>query len=216
MPPAPPSVAALRQLLAERFPSVHRTAGRVLPTELPAWDEPAGGGLPLGAVTEVVCASPSCGGQLLLGQLLAVTRARRQRVALVDCTDAFDPASFPADLLAHLVWVRGNQDVAAALAATDLLARDANLGLVLLDLRRAALTALRRTPPTLWYRLQRAVEGTDLALVVETPCPLVASAQLRFELTRPLPWTVLEAERPGVLPQLQPVMARHRIVAAAG
>jgi len=203
-------------MLAERFPSAQRVAGRVLATGLRGLDEPAGGGLPLGAVTELVCAAPSCGGQLVLGQLLAVTRAQRLRVALVDGTDAFDPASFPADQLAHLLWVRGNGEVAAALAATDLLARDANLGLVVLDLRAAPLIELRRTPPTLWYRLQRAVEGTDLALLVQSPRAIVSSAQLRLELVRPLSPSGLDQERPALLPQLQPVVGRQRLIAATG
>src|SRR5690606_15410978 len=122
----------------------------------------------------------------------------------------------PADQLAHLVWVRGNGEVAAALAATDLLARDANLGLVVLDLRAAPAAELRRTPPTLWYRLQRAVEGTDLALVVQTPRALVSSAQLRFEFTRPLDASGLDQERPALLPRLQPALGRQRLIAAAG
>src|SRR5690606_35453100 len=88
--PSSAQILALRQMLAERFPSAQRVAGRVLATGLRGLDEPAGGGLPLGAVTELVCAAPSCGGQLVLGQLLAVTRAQRLRVALVDGTDAFD------------------------------------------------------------------------------------------------------------------------------
>lgn len=206
---------ALRRLLAERFPSVQRPAARSLPTGLSAFDEITGG-LPLGAVTEVVCAAPSCGGHLFLGQLLGLTRMRRQRAALVDAMDAFDPASFPADHLAHLVWVRGNGSIATALAAADLLARDANLGLVVLDLRDASGSELRRTPPTLWYRLQRAVEGTDLSFVVQTSHALVPSARLRLELDRPLPLTALDQDRPALVDTLAPVVARQRLTAAAG
>ena len=162
---APEKLAALRHLLAERFPAASRPAAtRVLPTGIPAVDD-AAGGIPLSAITEIVCAAPSCGGHVLWGELLAAARAARLRVALIDSADCFDPASFNEDLLAHLVWVRGS-GTSQALAAADLLTRDANLGLVLLDLRRAPLGELRRTPATQWYRLQRAVEPTDLALVV--------------------------------------------------
>lgn len=216
MSTAPTRLTELRQLLAERFPSAPRTAGGVLPTELPEIDGRAGGGLPLGAVTELVCAAPSCGGHLLLGQLFEATRAQRRRVALIDAMDAFDPASFPADLLVHLIWVRGDGRVASALAATDLLARDANLGLVVLDLRGASAAELRRTPSTLWYRLQRAVEGTDLALVVQTSRALVPSAQLRLEFVRSLPLAALDQDRPLLAPTLAPVVARQRVTAAAG
>lgn len=210
--PAPSQLAALRQLLAARFPAAPRPAGRVLATGLPAIDE-ATGGLPLGAITEIVCAAPSCGGHLLLGQFLAVTRATRTRVALIDGSDSFDPASFAEDQLAHLVWVRCPA-TAAALHAADLLARDANLGLVVLDLRRASEAELRRLPFTHWYRLQRAVEPADLALVVETPRASVPSAQLRFALTTLHAATALDCARPSLTAALAPILQRQRLSAA--
>eukprot|EP01035_Chromulina_nebulosa_P066641 gene66641-91251_t len=183
MSPAADKLTALRQLLAERFPAAARPPGRTLRTAIPAIDEITSGGLPLGAITEIVCAAPSCGSQLLLTQLLAVTRLTRTRAGLIDATDAFDPDSHPSDLLAHLVWVRcpaAASTTALALQAADLLARDANLGLVLLDLRHASTADLGRIPGPHWYRFQRAIETTDLALVVFTPSPSVPSAQIRL------------------------------------
>ena len=208
MSAAPAKLAALRHLLAERFPSALRPAGRTLLTGLTAIDD-ATGGLPLGAVTEIICTAPSCGSQLLLGQLLTTTRATRTRVALVDSADSFDPASWPVDLLAHLVWVRCT--AATALSATDFLSRDANLGLVILDLRHTPDRELRRTPSTLWYRLQRAVEPTDLALVVITPRATVPSAQVRFTLSTPLPFTALASDRPALSTALAPTLQRQRL-----
>jgi hypothetical protein len=213
MAAAPEKLAALRHLLAERFPTVPRTTGRVLPTGIPAVDDVTGG-LPLGAITEVICAAPSCGGHLLIGQLLAATRATRTRVALIDSTDSFDPASFDADLLAHLVWVRC-ASTTAALNATDLLARDANLGLVVLDLRRATEADLRRTPSTQWYRLQRAVEPTDLALLVETPRASVPSAQVRFNLHTSHGADALARERAVLTAELDLSLQRQRTATAA-
>ncbi len=216
MPAVPEKLAALRHLLAGRFPSPPRPAARALPTGIPALDD-ATGGLPLGAITEVVCATPSCGGHLLLGQLLAATRITPTRVALIDSTDSFDPPSFGEDLLAHLVWVRC-ATTAAALHAADLLVRDANLGLVILDLRRAAGADLRRTPSTHWYRLQRAVEAADLALVVETPQACVPSARVRFALTTLHAVEALDRDRPALTVALAPVLQRQRLqpTAAAG
>jgi hypothetical protein len=216
MAAASEKLAELRHLLAERFPTVPRTTGRVLPTGIPAIDD-ATGGLPLSAITEVICAAPSCGGYLLIGQLLAATRATRTRVALIDSTDSFDPASFDEDLLAHLVWVRCGSTT-AALSAADLLARDANLGLVVLDLRRASDADLRRTPSTQWYRLQRAVEPTDLALVVETARAAVPSAQVRFKLGTAHDLTALDRERLTLTAELAPTLQRQRLqtIAAAG
>jgi len=216
MSAAPAQLAALRHLLAERFPSAPRTAGRVLATGLPTLDA-ATGGLPLSAITEVVCAAPSCGGHLLLAQLLAVTRTARTRVALIDGHDEFDPASLPPDLFAHLVWVRC-AGATEALAAADLLARDANFALVVLDLRRASAGELRHIPTPTWYRLQRAVEGADLALLVATPRPVVPSAQLRLLLATSLPAAALDAERPALAAALAPAVQRQRLstLAAAG
>jgi hypothetical protein len=212
MSAAPNKLAELRHLLAERFPTVPRTIGRVLPIDIPGIDD-ATGGLPLSTITEIVCAAPSCGGHLLLGQLLAATRATRTRVALIDSTDSFDPGSFDDDLLVHLVWVRCS-GTAAALHAADLLARDANLGLVVLDLRRAPETELRRTPATQWYRLQRAVEPTDLALVVETPRASVPSAQVRFQLSASHAPDALDRERAHLTAELAPTLQRQRVAAA--
>ncbi len=212
---APPDrLAALRHLLAERFPTVPRTTGRLLATGVTALDE-ATGGLPLGAVAEVVCAAPSCGSQLLLGRLLEATRTSRARVALIDSTDSFDPGSFDPDLLAHLVWVRC-AGTRAALNAADLLARDANLGLVVLDLRQASDSELRRVPASHWYRLQRAVEPTDLSLLVATPRACVPCAQVRFVLSASHPATALDRERATLAGALAPALERQRRHLAAG
>jgi hypothetical protein len=212
MAAAPDKLAALRHLLAERFPTSPRSAGRVLCTGLPSLDNLAGG-LPLGAVTEIVCGAPSCGGHLLLEQLLSVTRQAHQRAALIDSVNNFDPASYPQDLLAHLLWVRCPRP-SIALQVADVLSRDANLSLVVLDLRRGAESTFRRTPATFWYRLQRAVESTDLALVIETPRACIPSAQLRLVLNAPHSRSVLEQERPTITAQLTPALQRQRLSAA--
>jgi hypothetical protein len=209
---APEKLAALRHLLAERFPHAPRGARRLLASGIAAVDD-ATGGLPLGAITELVCSAPSCGGHLFLQQLLAATRRDRRRVALIDSTDSFDPGSCPVDLLAHLLWVRCSS-TALALQAADVLARDANLGLVVLDLRRAPEADLRRIPGPQWYRLQRAVEPADLALLVETPRPSVPSAQLRFNLTTSHVPASFERERPALIAELAPVLQRQRLSAA--
>ncbi len=224
MTATPEKLAALRHLLAERFPTASRAPGHALATGIAALDA-AAGGLPLGAITEIVCAAPSCGGQLFLGQLLGVTRTQRIRAALIDAADAFDPESFSADAIAHLVWVRcplGSartgplNATAVALHAADLLARDANLGLVILDLRRAPESELRRITGPQWYRFQRAVEPADLAFVVLTPRPSVPSAQLRLVLDASHAFTALAHERPALVTALAPVLQRQRLQVRAG
>lgn len=206
---APEKLAKLRHLLAERFPNVPRTTGRVLSTGIPAVDR-ATGGLPRSAITELVCAAPGCGGHLFLGQLLTITRRDGLRVALIDSHDSFDPGSYPEDDLAHLIWVRCTS-TAIALQAADLLARDANLGLVMLDLRCAPEADLRRIPGPQWYRLQRAVESTDLALIVETPRASVPSAQVRFVLNPTHDFSSFDRERPALAVGLAPALQRQRL-----
>lgn len=206
--PPTSSLPALRQLLRERFPAVVHGRATPLPTGCPAIDDIAGG-LPRPALTELVCSTPSCGSQLLVGQLLTVTRAAALRVSLVDSHNAFDPCSWPASSLEHLVWVRA-RDAAEALVATDLLVRDANLALVILDLRQATTKELRRIPAANWHRLQRALEPTTLAALVMTPFVLVPSAQLRLELNRSHSLSVQEMERPALNLALSPALLRQR------
>lgn len=215
MAASPEQLAKLRRQLAERFPTAQRPPGRMLRTGIAAIDD-ATGGLPVAALTELVCAVPSSGGHLLLQQLLTITRRECQRVALIDSHDSFDPCSYPADELAHLLWIRC-PGTAVALQAADLLARDANLALVVLDLRCASEAELRRIPGPQWYRLQRAVEATDLALVVETPRPSVPSAQVRFALGAAPTLAQLGHERPALIAKFTPTLQRQRLsVTAAG
>jgi len=185
--------------------------GRFLATSLAGLDE-VSGGLLRGAVTELVCAKPSCGGQLLLARLLDVTRQAQERVALIDGSDAFDPSSHPEeDLYRHLVWVRCRSH-AVALQVADIIARDANFGLVVLDLKRSEERELRRTPAAVWYRIQRAVEASSLVLLVKTPCRAVPSAQLRIELPASHSLDGLRSARSDLLAGLRPVVQRRRLL----
>lgn len=203
------SAAALRQLLAQRFPSANRAADAALATGMAAIDAGAGG-LPRPGLTEIVCSAPSCGSQLFLGQLLQVTRAQSLRVALVDRHDAFDPASWPVHLLEHVVWVRA-RSAAEAVSAADLLMRDANLGLVVLDLRHTVLAELRRISSPAWYRLQRAIEPTLMAGVIFTPFSLVPSVRLRLELHTAHSLAAQNQARSELVAALAPEFIRQRV-----
>lgn len=208
MTASPEKLASLRHLLAERFAFTTRPSGRVLPTGIPALDQ-VRGGLTLGAITEIVAHHPSSGSHLILAQLLALTRIRCLRVALIDPAACFDPESLPEDDLVHLLWVRG-QTPTHALQATDLLVRDANLGLVCLDLRYARVSDLRRIPASQWYRLQRAAEPADLALLILTPLTCVPSAEARFSLDHRPSLAELDEERPALALRCQATLHRQR------
>jgi hypothetical protein len=209
----PTKLSSLRQLLAERYPQAARTEARRFATAVPAIDESVGG-LPCGAITEIVCATPGCGSELLIGELLHVTRRARGRVALIDGHDSFDPQSCPEEWLEHLVWARC-ENAEMALHAADIVSRDANFSLVMLDLRRARAGELRKTPSTFWYRLQRSVEPADLVLVVLTAQATVPSAQLRLQLERTHGFAALNEKRPTLVSALTPLVQRQRLSASA-
>ncbi len=188
----PVSVADLRQLLAARFSPPPGRASASVPTGVAPLDETLGGGLPQGQLTELVVGGAGCGGQTVLAQLLHTTRAARQRVALVDAADAFAPETVPPAELQHLVWVRCTNS-GQALAAADLLVRDANYAVVVLDLRGCAEGVLRRLPGTVWHRLHRAAQHGG-AVLVQTAQPLVPAVPWRVVL--PTPWPLERRRRP--------------------
>jgi len=205
------SVSALRQLLAERFPAADRPADASWPSGIPAVDD-AAGGLPRRSLTELVCATPSSGGQLFIAHLLALTRRQLARVALIDATDNFDPQSIPPSELEHLVWIRCRSQ-ADAMAAADLCARETSLDLVLLDLTGAPLSALRKIPDRTWYRLQRAVEQTNLVFLALTPARLVTSARLRLQLAQPHALACQQRPRPGLVTDFPLTLQLQRLAA---
>jgi len=181
VPALPQTVSALRSLLSARFPERNRRPCGGVAASVPPFDEALGGGLPAGRLTELVSAVPSGGGQTVVASLLAATQAARQRIALVDGADGFAPGALPDDVLRHLVWVRCREP-AQAFAVADILVRDGNYAAVVLDLRGCAERALRRTPSSLWHRLQRAAEASSVAVLVQTTFPLVPAVPWRLVL----------------------------------
>jgi hypothetical protein len=209
-PSSASTLTALRELIARRnaSPSSVGNAESSLPTGLPSIDQVLGG-LPHAALTEIVCDSPSCGGHLLLSGLLATTRQARLRVALVDAANAFDPASYASTSLEHLIWVRPRTPE-EALAATDLLARDANLAWVVLDLRGVPLIRLSRLPSLPWYRLQRAVESSGVAGLILSPLPLIPCSRVRLRLRHSHAFATLHEGQSTLATQLQAEVDRNR------
>ncbi len=165
------SLAALEERQGE--------AGGGLSTGLAALDRRLGGGLPRGALSELSGPVGSLGLTTLQHGLLRSAREAQLFAAFVDGFDRFDPGSCPAALREGLLWVRGDGRVPQVLKAADLLVRDPNFGLLLLDLREAAARELRRVPAQHWYRLQRAVRESGGTLALFTPFPLAPSATLR-------------------------------------
>jgi hypothetical protein len=171
----------LRNLLAERFPHAPAAAATRLGTGLSFLDQPTGGGLPRGAITEVISPGTSAGSASLIHALIYAAYRDNYFLALIDGRDSFDPCGLDTALLRHLLWVRCSK-ASEAIKASDLLLRDANFPLVLVDFVLNSPEELRKIPQTNWYRLQRLVELAPTACLVLTRYEMVGSAQLKLVL----------------------------------
>ena len=180
--PASSKILDLRNLLAERFPQpAPPTEQQHVATGVATLDAATEGGLPKGGITELITPHWSAGSALLIYRLLETARDGRYFVALIDGRDSFDPQSAGETLLHNLLWVRCRQSHEAVKAA-DLLLRDGNFPLVILDLVLNAAEELRKIPQTTWYRLQRLVEPLPTAFLVLTRRSMIGSAQLKLVL----------------------------------
>ena len=189
----------LRQLLAERFPQTFAPACDRLATGLPTIDKATGGGLPKNAITELSSPHPSAGSALLIHALLQNAHRAGYFLALVDGRDSFDPQSVGHARLRNLLWLRCTKAFEAVQAA-DLLLRDGNFPLVVLDLVLNAPEELRKIPQTNWYRLQRLVEAAPVAFLVLTRASMISSAQLKLTLENN--WTLADLEEENLAPRL--------------
>jgi RecA/RadA recombinase len=195
----------LRKLLAERFPRPPATPATRLVTGLPFLDEAIGGGLPRGAITEVISPRKSAGSASFIHALIDVAYRDNYFMALIDGRDSFDPCALNNASLRHLLWVRclkGSEGIKAA----DLLLRDANFPLVIIDLMLNAPEELRKIPQTNWYRLQRLVESAPTACLVLTRYEMVDSAQLKLVLESS--WNLQTLEKQNAISQLRITVKR--------
>lgn len=193
-------IVDLRQLLAERFPQQHAPAQARLPTGLPVLDDAIGGGLPKSAITELTSPQLSAGSALLIYGMLQAAHEGRYFIALIDGRDSFDPEPCGNALLRNLLWVRCTK-TSEAVKAADLLLRDGNFPLVLLDLVLNAPEELRKIPQTSWYRFQRLVEPSPTAFLVLTRRSMISSAQLKLTLENT--WCLKDLEQAGNFTRLK-------------
>lgn len=207
----------LRQLLAERFPKTFAPTADRLRTGVAAIDDLVGGGLPKNAITELSSPQLSAGSALLVHALLQNAHRSGFFLALVDGRDSFDPQPVGNAALRNLLWIRCTQAFAAVQAA-DLLLRDGNFSLVVLDLVLNAAEELRKIPQTNWYRLQRLVEAAPAAFLVLTRRSMISSAQLKLSLENV--WRLPDLEEQDLTARLKiqvnRVQAGREIMATAG
>jgi hypothetical protein len=177
----------------------------VSPLGLDAFDRGLAGGLPRGHVSEIVGPTSSGRTSLAWAALGAATR-RGEYVALVDTFDRFDPptASACGIELSRLLWVRGQavsktsgaidpawlpgvravggpgtfveRVIDRALKSLNLVVQSRVCTLVVIDLIDVPATALRRLPAATWFRIERAIEGSDTAVLILSAIPVARSS----------------------------------------
>jgi hypothetical protein len=198
-------IVDLRNLLTERFPQPFTSPSLRLATGLPAIDDAIGGGLPKSAITELSSPQVSAGSALLLYALLQSAQRDGYFLALVDGRNSFDPQPLGNRRLRNLLWVRCTKALNAVKAA-DLLLRDGNFPLVVLDLVLNASDELRKIPQPSWYRLQRLVETAPTAFLVLTRASIISSAQLKLSLNNA--WTLADLEQDHLTARLKILVKR--------
>jgi len=169
------AISRLRLLLAEKFPSMQLRAGGILPTGLAPLDE-AEGGLRRAALTEL-CAGVGAGALFI--HAMARTLGREHCFgALVDAGRSFEPEGRAHERLLVVFCAEAMQGIRAA----DLLLRDGNLSLLMIDLQGAELRGALRIPANTWHRFQRVVEQGNMALAVFSSRPVVEGASVKITL----------------------------------
>ncbi|HMJ06143.1 MAG TPA: hypothetical protein VK474_07785, partial [Chthoniobacterales bacterium] len=83
----------------------------------------------------------------------------------------------------------------------DLLLRDGNFPLVVLDLVLNAADELRKIPSSSWYRLQRLVEPAPIAFLILTRRSMSSSAHLKLVLQNT--WTLPDLQKADRFSQFQ-------------
>ena len=198
----------LRNLLAERFPYRSSTTARGLTTGLPCLEESIREGLPRGAITELISPGTSAGSASLIHALVHCAYRDNYFLALIDGRDSFDACGLHNAWLQHLLWVRCRK-ASEGMKAADLLLRDGNFPLVIVDLMLNAPDELRKIPQTNWYRLQRLVEVLPTACLVLTRHEMVSSAQLKLVLENS--WDIQTFETQDALSRLRIFVKRSHV-----
>jgi hypothetical protein len=211
------NIIQLRRLLSEKFPGLRtgfgdapRVVANVWPTGLAQIDEAARGGLPKGAFTEIIAEKPGAGGALLARAVRRQAFRQNQLLAHIDGHDSLDVTQGDEDF-SRLLWVRC-RSAAEALKAADLLLRDGNLSLVLIDLMANPAAQLRKIPATTWYRFQRLIEQTSIIGIVLTPRAMISPAQVRIRLESRFSLAAMECNESELLCELKmEVTEMHRL-----
>jgi hypothetical protein len=207
----PANIIQLRELLRERFPQLPKAYNCCIRTGIQRIDDLLEGGLWRGALNELVSSHRSAGSMVIITTILRTLAEQGQWVALIDGADFFDPQPLHQSTLTHLLWIRCH-NINQTIRAADLLLRDGNLPLVVMDLRENSAAELRKIPGTTWYRFQRVIEQRATAFLIVTPHPLVSGAQVRLSLENRFNITALNQEQNQLLAELRISLSRRRFL----
>jgi len=183
------------------------------------------GGLPRGQVSEVV-GPASSGRTSVAWAALAAASRRGESIALIDTCDRFDPPTAQAcgiDL-SKLLWVRGQaisktsgaidpawlpgvravngpgtfleRVIDRAIKALNLVVQSGVCTLVVIDLIDLPATAVRRLPAATWFRIERAIENSDTAVLILAATAVARSAGGRSIVLGDLPTSEAAPGRP--------------------
>ncbi len=171
-----------------------------VPSGIEWLDARLGGGLPQGAISEIIgpCSSGRTG--LVLAVLARLTQAGGT-AAYIDVTDCLDPRSAEGAgvILERLLWIRCGAGqgtgpdrcvqklppMEEAWQTTNLAASGSGFGVVAVDLGGLSLHQLGDWQKRAWIRLKHAVRGSQTALVVLAEKHLAGSAaEMVLELRR--------------------------------
>jgi len=203
-------VAALRELLHRKYPTPELRETGILPTSFEAFDG-SQGGLKQGAVTEVV--GPTSSGSLFIEIMLRVLGREQAFGALFQAGASFHPQDVSSAALRRLLWVRCSQPL-AAVKAVDLLLRDGNLRVLLLDLQFAPQRELQRIPASTWHRFQRLIEASGMVFVILSSRPMIEGAKTRIVIRQRWSLGAMRQRRRGLMQTLAPQVFDRRDFAA--
>ena len=205
-------IIELRELLAAKFPAASLKSRRCLTTGIKRIDAALHGGVPFGGMTEVVSPLDSAGSGTVIAALIDAAKVASRPLALVDGGNSFDPDGLQNEQLSSLLWVRC-AGAKQAVQVADLLLRDGNLPLIVLDLMTCPLRDVQAIPSSSWYRLQRVTGENGSAALIFTPAAVVTGAVCTLRLNRRFELPALDLLRDELTASLY-VETIHRRVAS--
>jgi hypothetical protein len=182
MPSAQQLRAHLEATLAQRIPSALTPLPRlycpVAPTGIRELDALLEGGLPVGAISEIV--GPECSGRTSLALTFVAAMTQAGKVcAWVDVSDTLHPESAAAlgvDL-SRLLWIRCGASTSRrkswsrleqGLRVSDLLLQAGGFSCIVLDLGSLSAEYALRVPLATWFRFRAAAERLQSNVVLLT------------------------------------------------